>query len=499
MAIRRAIDAGRPEVVQDWTPSGTGRARRHAYAAALPVLRDSGVTGALVIVGDARDPFAALDERFLLALGRQVGAALENIDLYRRLESRTAELERLAKRMVQQHEEERRRLSRELHDETAQLFSAVKLQLGLMREDASAEMVPNLDRALTLMDDGIKSIRDLTNSLRPSLLEDLGLLPALRALVHDFGERSPVAVRFTVADRLPALTPDAELALFRAVQEGLANVGRHAEATTVEVAVAEEEGDLVLRIRDDGRGVAPTGAGSGGGGSDAGRGELVVSEERIRVLVVDDHAVVREGIRGVLASTPEIEVVGEASDGAEALELTEARRPHVVVLDLTMPGMSGLEATAKLRADFDDVRVLILSMHDHPEYVLQAVRAGAHGYVLKDATPEELRTAVRAVYEGEEYIVAAAARQLNVAVGGEQEASAREALVAHWRVGYQSTHSRNTPGQHCPQAGDPLGRRAHAARAGDGTGRGQLASLTSVGLRRDRSVVHLIPPKQPQA
>jgi signal transduction histidine kinase len=256
MAIRRAIDAGRPEVVQDWTPSGTGRARRHAYAAALPVLRDSGVTGALVIVGDARDPFAALDERFLLALGRQVGAALENIDLYRRLESRTAELERLAKRMVQQHEEERRRLSRELHDETAQLFSAVKLQLGLMREDASAEMVPNLDRALTLMDDGIKSIRDLTNSLRPSLLEDLGLLPALRALVHDFGERSPVAVRFTVADRLPALTPDAELALFRAVQEGLANVGRHAEATTVEVAVAEEEGDLVLRIRDDGRGVA---------------------------------------------------------------------------------------------------------------------------------------------------------------------------------------------------------------------------------------------------
>jgi DNA-binding NarL/FixJ family response regulator len=147
-------------------------------------------------------------------------------------------------------------------------------------------------------------------------------------------------------------------------------------------------------------------------------------------LVVDDHAVVREGIRGVLASTPEIEVVGEASDGAEALELTEARRPHVVVLDLTMPGMSGLEATAKLRADFDDVRVLILSMHDHPEYVLQAVRAGAHGYVLKDATPEELRTAVRAVYEGEEYIVAAAARQLNVAVRGEQEASAREALVA---------------------------------------------------------------------
>ena len=155
-----------------------------------------------------------------------------------------------------------------------------------------------------------------------------------------------------------------------------------------------------------------------------------MSEGRIRVVVVDDHAVVREGIRGVLASSSDIEVVGEASDGTEALQLVTATRPDVVVLDLTMPGMSGLEATAKLREEFDEVRVLILSMHDHPEYVLQAVRAGAHGYVLKDATPEELRAAVKAVHRGEEYIAPAAARQLNVAVRGEQEANARRALVA---------------------------------------------------------------------
>jgi DNA-binding NarL/FixJ family response regulator len=155
-----------------------------------------------------------------------------------------------------------------------------------------------------------------------------------------------------------------------------------------------------------------------------------MSEGQIRVVVVDDHAVVREGIRGVLASSSDIDVVGEASDGAEALELVAATQPDVVVLDLTMPGMSGLEATAKLRDAFDKVRVLILSMHDHPEYVLQAVRAGAHGYVLKDATPEELRAAVKAVYSGEEYIAPAAARQLNVAVRGEQKADARRALVA---------------------------------------------------------------------
>lgn len=155
-----------------------------------------------------------------------------------------------------------------------------------------------------------------------------------------------------------------------------------------------------------------------------------MTEDRIRVVVVDDHAVVREGIRGVLVSSSEIDVVGEASDGAEALQLAVTTLPDVVVMDLTMPGMSGLEATMKLRETLEDVRVLILSMHDHPEYVLQAVRAGAHGYVLKDATPEELRAAVKAVHRGEEYIAPAAARQLNVAVRGEHEAHARRALVA---------------------------------------------------------------------
>lgn len=254
-ALHEVLRTGTPEVVLDRPPPGAGRMGRHAYVAALPVLRGSRVIGALVIVGDARDPFAALDRPFLLALGRQVGAALENADLYRRLEDRKTELERLAKRMVKQHEDERRRLSRELHDETAQLFSAVKLQLGLARESANDAIVPNLERARSLIDEGIRSIRSVTNSLRPSLLEDLGLVPALRALVHDFGERSGVEASFAASDRVPGLSDEAELAIFRAVQEGLANVSRHAEAQSVRVALDVEERDVVLRIRDDGRGL----------------------------------------------------------------------------------------------------------------------------------------------------------------------------------------------------------------------------------------------------
>jgi signal transduction histidine kinase len=252
-AISKAVERGKPELVR-----GLSRGRRtgepYAYAAALPVLSGPEVRGAMVIVGDQRDPFAALDTEFLLALGQQVGAALESADLYRRLEARSDELERLATRMVQQHEEERRRLSRELHDETAQVFSAVKLQLAVLREDAAAELADRLDRALVLVDTGIQTIRNVTNDLRPSLLDDLGLVPALRALVGEFSDRAGILARVRVPEQLPGLSEEAELALFRALQEGLNNVARHAEASSVVVTLVVEGESVLLSVRDDGRG-----------------------------------------------------------------------------------------------------------------------------------------------------------------------------------------------------------------------------------------------------
>jgi len=254
-AIQRALASGRPELAHR-----TGRAdSAHAYAAALPVLRGEHVTDVLLIVGEARDPFAALDTRFLVALGQQVGAALENADLDRRLAARTAELERLAARMVHQHEDERRRLSRELHDETAQVFAAVKLELGLAREGASAELMPRLDRALQLIDAGIRSIRNVTNDLRPSLLDELGLLPAMRALVRDLDGRGDLAIGLQAPANLPGLTPAADLALFRALQEALANVIRHARATRVDVRLGVRAGQVELEVTDDGHGL-PAGA-----------------------------------------------------------------------------------------------------------------------------------------------------------------------------------------------------------------------------------------------
>jgi signal transduction histidine kinase len=261
LVLAQAVAAGRPRVTAEWTDPLAEAGPPYAYAAVLPIFRGVTVTGALVIVGDARDPFAALDEGFLVALGQQVGAALENADLYERLQARTVELARLSARMVEQHEAERRRLSRELHDETAQVFSAVKMELAVLRDSADPPTAARLDRALELVDTGIRSIRAVTNDLRPSLLDDLGLLPALRSLAAEFAERSGVVTELSLPTALPVLSGDAELALFRALQEGLSNVSRHASARRVQIGVTVTEDAVVLDLRDDGRGL-PAGAGT---------------------------------------------------------------------------------------------------------------------------------------------------------------------------------------------------------------------------------------------
>ena len=146
-----------------------------------------------------------------------------------------------------------------------------------------------------------------------------------------------------------------------------------------------------------------------------------MSDESFRVVIADDHSVVRQGIRGVLEEIDGLEVVGEAGDGIEALGMVISLSPDVVVLDINMPERSGLEVTMALREEENPARVLILSMHDDPEYVLQAVRAGADGYVLKDVSPAELRDAVIAVHEGRDHFTARVTQQLSVGLRREIE------------------------------------------------------------------------------
>lgn len=124
----------------------------------------------------------------------------------------------------------------------------------------------------------------------------------------------------------------------------------------------------------------------------------------IRVVVADDHAVAREGIRSYLKSQPDVHVVGEAADGFKAIEVTRARAPHVLVADITMPLMSGIQVARRLASLAPEVRVIILTMHDDDRCLDEAVQAGARGYLCKDAGPEDLLLAIRRVHAGEPFV-----------------------------------------------------------------------------------------------
>ncbi len=151
-----------------------------------------------------------------------------------------------------------------------------------------------------------------------------------------------------------------------------------------------------------------------------------MTEERIRVLLADDHTIVRQGVRMCLEALGDIQVIAEAADGQEAVALTRELRPDVAVLDLTMPRLSGVEAIRQIRRDVPRVPVVVLSVHDSEAYVVQALRAGASGYVLKHNAATELAHAIRVARSGQAYLHPSIARRvvgdyLNRLRGGDDE------------------------------------------------------------------------------
>jgi DNA-binding NarL/FixJ family response regulator len=132
----------------------------------------------------------------------------------------------------------------------------------------------------------------------------------------------------------------------------------------------------------------------------------------LQIMLVEDHALVRAGIRSLLEKLPDLEVVAEAGDGRAALGLIAQHQPDVVLMDIKMAGLNGLEATARITRDYPGVRIVILSMYANEEYVIQALRAGASGYLLKDAGTAELEVAVRAAARGETYLSPAISRRM---------------------------------------------------------------------------------------
>jgi len=231
-------------------------------------------------------------------------------------------------------------------------------------------------------------------------------------------------------DESIGLTPQAEQELFRIVTEALNNALKYARASQVHVTLQSEKDQAVLEVQDNGSGFDPTGAFAGMGLQNmrertyALGGHMVISSQpgsgtrirveipqlnilageghmeiKIRVLVVDDHTVIRKGLCLLLSAEKYgIEVVGEAADGRDAIEKSRSLNPDVILLDLVMPGMGGLEAIPAIRQGNPEARILILTSFAEDDQILEAIRSGALGYLIKDASPDELVSTIHNVY-----------------------------------------------------------------------------------------------------
>jgi len=149
----------------------------------------------------------------------------------------------------------------------------------------------------------------------------------------------------------------------------------------------------------------------------------------IRVLLADDHSIVRDGLRRIVEESGHMEVVAEAEDGHEAIRKTHDYAPDVVVVDISMPGLDGLDVISRLTSDYPDLPILVLTMHEEEQYVVRAIEAGAKGYLTKKSAPEQLVTAIRKVFDGSRYLTEEAAEMLALRVArGAEGRSALDSL-----------------------------------------------------------------------
>jgi len=145
------------------------------------------------------------------------------------------------------------------------------------------------------------------------------------------------------------------------------------------------------------------------------------NKSTVKILLVDDHPIVLDGIKSHLTAQPDFEVIGEASNGQEGVRKARQLRPNIVLMDISMPHMNGLEAVSQLRKQAPDTKIVILTMHNNKEYIAQVVRSGARGYLLKDSSPAELVRAIKLIHAGGVYFSPSVSKALieEVAVGGQ--------------------------------------------------------------------------------
>ncbi|HVS11791.1 MAG TPA: response regulator [Planctomycetota bacterium] len=368
----------------------------------------------------------------------------------REAEQRALRLRELAWQLAHAEERERRRIAGLLHDHLQQLLFAARLKLARLQGITDGEQRERLlAQATELIEASVLASRSLTCELSPTILHESGLGAALQWLARQMKEQHGLEVDVRAGPDGPALEAEVRLVLFRSVRELLFNVIKHAGVERAELVLDHHSERVRIEVRDHGKGFDPSGfAGrrqdcSGLAGvrdrmqaidgrleitSAPGRGSSAVlvapyartapaeppprstrphgqpraipgergrRDGKLRVLLADDQDIVREGLASLLSAEPDIEVVAEAGNGAEALELARERDVDVVVMDVGMPILSGVEATRRIRAELPGVRVIGLSMNDEQSMAQTMLDAGASAYLSKSAPADALVSAVR--------------------------------------------------------------------------------------------------------
>ena len=336
---------------------------------------------------------------------------------------------------------ERGRIAGELHDVLAHSLSGAAIQLQgarklAEREQASPQLRAAIDRGGELVRDGLANARQAVGALRG---EELPSVAQLESLVATFRNDMNAEVTLTIEGTERRLPADASLALYRGAQEALTNAARYAPGAATTVVLRYDSGHTTLTVEDrtagtkpDAAGLVGVGGGNGltgmrerleqAGGNHAGRPYRHGLARRagrpgvIRIVIADDQRVVRDGLAMLIGLIDDIEVVGTASDGFEAVGLAHDTRPDVVLMDLRMPEMEGAEATRRIRSALPETQILVLTTYADDESLFPALQAGARGYLTKDASAEEIETAIRALAAGHTHLDPAIQQRLIAAV-----------------------------------------------------------------------------------
>jgi len=379
---------------------------------------------------------------------QQANATLEQriAERTRQAETRSKQLQALAVELIEAEERERRRLADYLHDILQQMLAAARMQL-----ESVCQIQPNestLSNVKHLLEESIEKSCRLSHELSPPVLQHANLIAALEWIIKYFGEQFGLQVELHSDGAQHSESSPLKVFLFRAAQELLFNVVKHGGVKTARVDLARNDGCIVLSVSDHGRGLNPETLDLATAPSGLGllslreraryiEGSLVIesapnlgscfiltvplsiskidevqqseTDRRpeapakviyniepgvIRVLFVDDHKVMRQGLINLIGTQPGIQVAGEASNGREAIDRVRQLMPDVVVMDVAMPEMDGIEATSHIKAQWPEVRVIALSMVEN-EHVSRKMReAGAEAFLSKTEASTELLKAI---------------------------------------------------------------------------------------------------------